>query len=458
MRKIILTIFLVSIAHNSKAAFTATTSGNVLQLTATGLTKVKEQGRVIAKAYAYSLVVQGNGWTQLPNMKFAVSVTNNPAIPQNTDYAVVDYDGVGMGAHPGALTPASADMFGNSDRRPPGSATSYNKYSRHLVTTSATDCSGASSNISYAGTCTGGVVSCVKEFEPQTANGPWYHPKCSCDGSCAPNSGGCPYTTASPCTPFGIGSDTHAEVVYCYCADASVDAESTPFPYDPDPRPSGEFQPSTFPAEANTNSNNALTAIGAALNFFRDNVHPDDYNSVNTPSGQSYKTITDGSIALQTPLILGASDYTIPPGSPASPSTGAVQNVFLGNSVVHVIVDNAADIGGGGSSGPVEIANGTLPTITAVEPYAGTSSLAAEWAAFKVDHPDPPPIFALAQNLTFPTIVVDPAWTPQWCLTFAAFGTHCLNFETFGFWTWIALFKFFVVGGAFVAAYYIIAG
>lgn len=448
-------LFFLGLALPSSAALTATTSGNTLRLTATGKTKMNTAAGVVGKAYQYALSVTGNGWTALPDISFTMEYTNDLSRPSNKDAVTMEIGAANIVTNPREGTsPVGVDDFGNDDGRAP-SPDWYSRYSVRQNTVSPSDCT-ANNAVTQAGTCAGGVVSCKTSNIAQTPTGPWYHPNCSCVGSYMP---GPPYTSPDPgCVPYGAGVDIHAVRTDCIClsGDEGIAYDGPVF--------NVENQPAAIAPTSNSNAEMIRAAIANGLSFIEENYHSDVYGNVNTPIGKSYGAISDGSIQLQTPVILTAPDYTIPPGSPALEndpaltSTATVEGVWVRGGLLHVIVDNADDIGGGGSSGPVEIANGTLGSVSPGAAFEGTKTLAGEWADFLAEHPEPPPIFALAANFTFPEIVVDPGWSPNVCLPFEKWGTHCLDFEALGFWTWIGLFKFFVIGGAFVGAYYIIAG
>jgi len=428
----------------------AVVSGNTLRLTLEGKTKIATAAGTVGRAYSYALVITGQGWGVLPIIQMTMAYTNNPSKPTNTDHAVVELSQSNTPTDPRAgTTPGGADDYGNNDgRRPDGDW--YSRRTTKQLTASLSDCT-ANNSVSNSGTCAGGITSCYTIPIPMTYSGPWYHPKCSCVGACAPGSAGCPFTTESPCTPYGAGSDIHSMNTYCICTSAADNISGA-----------AETQPLDVESDVNTNADMVKAAIENALSFIKEKYDPLVYTNPSSPIGGAYSMIDSGSVLLKTPIILNPPDYTVPPGSPVLDdppeltSTATVEGVWVRNPQLHVIVDNASEIGGGGASGPVELADVTLPSIPSVEGYTGTRSLASEYAAYLAEHPEPLPILALADKLLLTGLTVPSGWEPVWTFTSPRFGTFNIDMGSW-FWMLIGVFRFLVIGGAYITAFKILA-
>lgn len=451
----------------------ARSSGNVIAVTSSGLTVVKAAAAVIARAVSYAFTVLGHGWSPpAGNGNFVVPIGVNG----NTDAAVVASAAVSPDADPAPLTPATCDQFGYCGKKAPTSG-GYSNHTYTLYHDPDQGCGLPSVGVKtfYGTGCAGKGVTGATREEIYVVTGQWWHPHCTCLGACVPDSAGCPYTTGgSQCTVYGTGEDLQSVHEYTYCADPQQTAESTSIALNTqnvDPH----FQPPDIaPADTNTTAA-ARSSIVDAMSAIEANVAAPIRNSVDNPIGVTYAALVAGKSAIDSPVQLTIGQFTYPVGSPAlsggacstctasSPSSSAVQNVWVMNGQQHVWIDNPQS----GSSVTVNVSSvvtlGDSDALVGISSYtvpSDTETLASVYADFLATRATNALVGMIA-NLGVAVSSGSASFDTNLCFpTPARFGgPHCVDIDASGKWSALVfILRWSVIASAIVAAYFIIYG
>lgn len=454
-------------------------AGETVSLTASGLAVIKTAGEKIGKALEAAFTILGGGYVP-SNGSGRFIVPFHPGFPGWGDDAVIEIQPVSPDANPRPISPLEADTFGNADGRSP-SDLGYSQRTYETFGTNDNRC-GSAYVKNTIGTCNGVITSMFKESKTHyaiygsNATPWWYHPNCSCAGSCEPGSGGCPYTVESPCVPLGTGIDYAQINYYTYCADPGETATSMPFPDLGGYRPAGEFQP-----EAHAPADLAATAaakvkIADAIAWMDSNTSEAARNDPTTNVGKTYAALNDGSISLNTPTVLTIGQYTYPVGSPAlatgscstcgvtSPSTAPLQNVWIQNGQLHVWIDNPPAAASSSftviTSSVMTLANADVLSVSSFSYTASTETLASVYADFLATR-STNALLGMLANFTIAVSSDVAPFDTNFCIPVPARfgGEQCLDINAAGYWAALVfILHWSVVASSVVAAYFIIYG
>ena len=163
---------------------------------------------------------------------------------------------------------------------------------------------------------------------------------------------------------------------------------------------------------------------------------------------------------------LSNGQYTITPGSnycstcaAVSPSSGAVQNVWVTNPDVHVVIDSSALAGATINIGTVTatIGDGTVLTADTATVWGSTDTFASVYGDFTATR-STNALFNMLTNFSIVIASSSATFDTNFCLP-TSFGTFCRDINTGGYWAQlVALMYWAVQAGALVSAYFIIHG